>query len=156
MLDFAPSVDLSPKTFTLPSTAVNFDREHFNVSLLGFKMAVNESLTVTFNLIDNIVDEFHDESGTDEAEGSNDTYCATNDFYINATPQPQAYVANFAAHDHNPISEPDTSTAGTYAERSSFPYPTYGGFEQGSKATFTVPTNVTVMTAHLGCWRRFW
>ena len=36
-------------------------------------MAVNEGLTV-FNLVDGIVDEFHDESGTDEAEGSNDTY----------------------------------------------------------------------------------
>ena len=45
----------------------------FNISLLGFKMAVNEGLTV-FNLVDGIVDEFHDESGTDEAEGSNDTY----------------------------------------------------------------------------------
>ena len=73
--DFAPSIDLSPKTVTLPSTAINFDRENFNVSLLGFKMAVNESLTV-FNLVDGVVDEFHDESGTDESESSNDTYVA--------------------------------------------------------------------------------
>ena len=43
-----------------------------NIGLLGFKMAVNDGLTV-FNLIDGVVDEFHDESGTDEAEGSNDT-----------------------------------------------------------------------------------
>ena len=56
----------------------------FNISLLGFKMAVNEGLTV-FNLVDGVVDEFHDESGTDEAEGSNDTYCATSDYYINST-----------------------------------------------------------------------
>ena len=56
----------------------------FNISLLGFKMAVNEGLTV-FNLVDGIVDEFHDESGTDEAEGSNDLYCATSDYYINST-----------------------------------------------------------------------
>ena len=55
---------------------------YFFLSLLGFKMAVNEGLTV-FNLVDGIVDEFHDESGTDEAEGSNDTYCATSDFYKN-------------------------------------------------------------------------
>ena len=60
----------------------------FNISLLGFKMAVNEGLTV-FNLVDGIVDEFHDESGTDEAEGSNDTYCATSDFYKN---QPQELI----------------------------------------------------------------
>jgi hypothetical protein len=47
------------------------DTNAFNISLLGFKMAVNEGLTV-FNLIDGVVDEFNDESGTDEAEGSND------------------------------------------------------------------------------------
>ena len=144
--DLASTLDLSSKTITLPNNA--FNTQNFNISLLGFKMAVNESLTV-FNLVDGIVDEFHDESGTDEAEGTNDTYCATNDFYINGTSQPQAYVASFAAHDQNPISEPDTSTAGTYAERSSFPYATYSGFEQGSKATFTVPDNVTSVTAHL-------
>ena len=46
-----------------------------NISLLGFKMAVNEGLTV-FNLVDGVVDEFHDESGNDESESSNDTYCA--------------------------------------------------------------------------------
>ena len=55
-----------------------------NIALLGFKMAVNEGLTV-FNLVDGIVDEFHDESGTDEGEGSNDTYCSSSDFYQNLT-----------------------------------------------------------------------
>ena len=53
--DLATTLDLSPKTVTLPSTAVNFDKEYFNIALLGFKMAVNESLTV-FNLVDGIVD----------------------------------------------------------------------------------------------------
>src|SRR6056300_225234 len=60
------------------------DTNAFNISLLGFKMAVNEGLTV-FNLIDGVVDEFNDESGTDEAEGSNDLYCGTSDYYINST-----------------------------------------------------------------------
>ena len=80
--DLASSLDLSSKSITLPSNS--FNKQNFNISLLGFKMAVNESLTV-FNLVDGIVDEFHDESGTDEAEGTNDTYCATNDFYINGS-----------------------------------------------------------------------
>ena len=62
----------------------DIDRLEQNIGLLGFKMAVNDGLTV-FNLVDGVVDEFHDESGTDEAEGSNDTYCATSDFYINST-----------------------------------------------------------------------
>ena len=58
--------------------------KQINVGLLGFKMAVNDSLTI-FNLVDVVVDEFHDESGTDEGEGSNDTYCGTGDSYNNST-----------------------------------------------------------------------
>ena len=34
------------------------DKNSFNIGLLGFKMAVNEGLTV-FNLVDGVVDEFH-------------------------------------------------------------------------------------------------
>ena len=57
--DLASTLDISAKTVTLPNTALN--KQHFNISLLGFKMAVNENLTV-FNLVDGVVDEFHDES----------------------------------------------------------------------------------------------
>jgi len=77
--DLASTLDLSSKTLTLPNST--FNTQHFNVALLGFKMAVNDSLTV-FNLVDGVVDEFHDESGTDEGEGSNDTYCASSDKYV--------------------------------------------------------------------------
>ena len=70
----------------------------FNISLLAFKMAVNEGLTV-FNLVDGVVDEFHDESGTDEAEGSNDLYCSSSDLYKNAT-APVAVSAGFST-THN-------------------------------------------------------
>ena len=97
--DLASSLDFSSKTLTLPSTAVNFDREHFNISLLGFKMAVNESLTV-FNLVDGIVDEFNDESGTDESESSNDNYCATSDFYQQGNnPSATTVTLTTAPHD---------------------------------------------------------
>src|SRR6056300_1963153 len=87
----------------------SLDNTNFNISLLGFKMAVNEGLTV-FNLVDGVVDEFNDESGTDEAEGSNDTYCATSDFYQNTTVTPACISAGFST---TAITEPDTSTAGT-------------------------------------------
>jgi len=70
------SANLDPTTVGDPRT------NEFNTSLLGFKIAVNEGLTV-FNLVDGVVDEFHDESGTDEGEGSNDLYCASSDFYKN-------------------------------------------------------------------------
>ena len=99
----------------------------FNISLLGFKMAVNEGLTV-FNLVDGIVDEFHDESGTDEAEGSNDTYCATSDFYKNqGAPSPISAGFSMTA-----ITEPQTSTAGTNPAQN---VATFGAF--------TVPSSMT-------------
>src|SRR5210317_2276741 len=101
----------------------------FNISLLGFKMAVNEGLTV-FNLVDGVVDEFNDESGTDEAEGSNDTYCATSDFYQNTTVTPACISAGFST---TAITEPDTSTAGTNPHNPTN-IPLGGSFGQ-----FTVP-----------------
>ena len=98
------------------------DSNAFNISLLGFKMAVNEGLTV-FNLVDGIVDEFHDESGTDEAEGSNDTYCASSDLYQNVT-SPITRSAGFAEAS---VTEGDTSTSGG----------------AGGENTFTVPSGIT-------------
>ena len=97
--DISPSAAIALNKFNLPGSSSDFLKgdgsfgavdisavgtNAFNVGVLGFKMAVNESLTV-FNLVDGVVDEFHDESGTDEAEGSNDVYCATSDYYINST-----------------------------------------------------------------------
>jgi len=130
--DLSPSLDLSPKTVTLASSAVNFDNEHFNISLLGFKMAVNESLTV-FNLVDGVVDEFHDESGTDESEGSNDLYCATSDFYKNQG----SPVSNSAGFSTSAITEPDTSTT---AE---------GNYCTATAGTFTVPSGITNIAVKL-------
>src|SRR5210317_698833 len=104
-----------------------------NIGLLGFKIAVNEGLTV-FNLADGVVDEFNDETGTDEAEGSNDTYNCSSDFYINSTsptgsPFCSAISAGFAIAS---ITEPDTSTSNTN--------PAQG---VGTAGSFTVPTGMT-------------
>ena len=76
--DLASTLDLSSKTVTLPGSATA--KVDQNIALLGFKMAVNDGLTV-FNLVDGVVDEFHDESGTDEGEGSNDLYNCSSDFW---------------------------------------------------------------------------
>ena len=95
-----------------------------NVGLLGFKMAVNDSLTI-FNLVDGVVDEFHDESGTDEGEGSNDNYCASCDNYDNA-------VNISAGFSTTARTESDTSTAGTNP-----------AFKVGTYGSFTVPSGVT-------------
>src|SRR5210317_427530 len=104
------------------------DNNAFNISLLGFKMAVNEGLTV-FNLVDGVVDEFNDESGTDEAEGSNDVYCATNDLYQNFTLTPGCISAGFSVSS---ITELDTSTTATN--------PAQG---VGTYGSFTVPSGMT-------------
>ena len=104
------------------------DKNAFNISLLGFKMAVNEGLTV-FNLVDGIVDEFHDESGTDEAEGSNDTYCASIDAYRNISFSPASVSAGFTM---TTVTEADTSVAGTNPAH-----------ETGTPATFNAAEGLT-------------
>ena len=110
----------------------------FNISLLGFKMAVNEGLTV-FNLVDGIVDEFHDESGTDEAEGSNDAYEGGGDYYINNTsPTATATTAKSAGFSLTAVTESDTSTAGTN--------PTFGS---GTFGEYTVPSDATSLNLFL-------
>ena len=127
--DLASSLDLSSKTVTLPNSS--FTTQNYNIGLLGFKMAVNESLTV-FNLVDGVVDEFNDESGTDEAEGTNDLYNTTDDYYINST-QPDGQSLCFSAgFTMTTVTEPDTSTAGTNPAQGS-----------ATMATFTVPCGVS-------------
>jgi len=106
------------------------ERNNFNIALLGFKMAVNDSLTV-YNLADGVVDEFHDESGTDEAEGSNDSYCASSDFYKNQT-DPVSISAGFSMSG---VTEEDTSEAVSH--------PAHGVTPQLELGTFTVPTGVS-------------
>ena len=123
--DLASSLDLSSKTVTLPPNATSVVDQ--NIALLGFKMAVNDGLTV-FNLVDGVVDEFHDESGTDEGEGSNDTYCSSNDNYVNQG-SPVSYSAGFTMSTRT---ESDTSTSGTNSTQGS-----------GTFGAFTVPSGVS-------------
>jgi len=124
---------IASSKLTVDTTALETDinTNKFNISLLGFKMAVNEGLTV-FNLVDGVVDEFNDESGTDEAEGSNDTYEANDDFYANYSLASTPISAGFSVSS---ITEPDTSTAGTN--------PTQGS---GTYGSFTVPCGMTSMS----------
>ena len=56
------------------------DGNAFNIGVLGFKIAVNEGLTI-FNLVDGIVDEFNNESGIDTAENVGMNYDSESDFY---------------------------------------------------------------------------
>src|SRR5210317_720824 len=116
---------IASSKLTVDTSALETDinTNKFNISLLGFKMAVNEGLTV-FNLVDGVVDEFNDESGTDEAEGSNDTYCATEDSYANYTVTPACASAGFTTSS---ITEPDTSVTQTNP-----------GYSLGTAGSFTL------------------
>ena len=69
------SVDLHPSF-----SAGLSEHNSFNIALLGFKMAVNDGLTI-FNLVDGVVDEFNDESGVDTAENVGMAYDSASDFY---------------------------------------------------------------------------
>jgi hypothetical protein len=117
---------------SISSVSSDIQQQADNIALLGFKMAVNDGLTV-FNLIDGVVDEFNDESGTDEAEGSNDLYCGSSDYYINNTQPTGQSASYFAGFGMGSVTEPDTSP--------SVPSnPAEGTITTG---TYTVPTDVT-------------
>ena len=83
--DISPSAAIALNKFNLPGSSSDFlkgdgtfgavdisvvSNNAFNVGVLGFKMAVNEGLTI-FNLVDGIVDEFNSEGGIDTSENSN-------------------------------------------------------------------------------------
>ena len=141
--DISPSAAISSGKLTVCTASLENDiqKNAFNISLLGFKMAVNDGLTV-FNLVDGVVDEFNDESGTDEAEGSNDTYNATDDYYVNSNspdglviPLSTPYTAGFAIAS---VTEPDTSIAATNPSQGT-----------GTPGTFTIPFGVTSMSVKM-------
>ena len=71
-------------SFIADSNAQLGDTNAFNIGLLGFKHAVNEGLTI-FNLVDGLVDEFHDNTGVDTSESSNATYDTSADTFNNST-----------------------------------------------------------------------
>ena len=86
----------------------------FNIGVLGFKIAVNEGLTV-YNLVDGVVDEFHDESGIDTSENTNASYDSTTDFYSNQIagpiPAPQVERSSFTTVGSATYPVPATTTA---------------------------------------------
>ena len=76
----SPSANIDAAKFGINTDAI--EQNTFNSGVIGFKIAVNEGLTI-FNLVDGVVDEFNSESGIDTAENSNASYDSTSDFYTN-------------------------------------------------------------------------
>ena len=124
--DISPSAAIQLSKLNLPGSSSDFlkgdgsfgavdvsavSNNAFNVGVLGFKMAVNEGLTI-FNLVDGIVDEFNSEGGIDTAENSNASYNSTSDFYSNDNTAPSPATTNIQAFWHNG-GDFETSAAGT-------------------------------------------
>ena len=90
------------------------DGNAFNIGVLGFKIAVNEGLTI-FNLVDGIVDEFNNETGIDTAENVTSPYDATSDFYSNLDgpnpiPSPQASLTQITSSGSGTFANEPTTT----------------------------------------------
>ena len=107
------NVDISP-TAAIDSSKVSgldttqLETNAFNIGILGFKIAVNDGVTI-FNLVDGIVDEFHDETGVDTAENSATTnYDSSGDFYQNldSTPGVAMHLGVEAVTFENPAHAP--------------------------------------------------
>ena len=121
--DISPSAAISVSKLSTPGSATDFLKgdgsfgavdtsaiatNTFNIGILGFKMAVNDGLTI-FNLIDGVVDEFHDETGVDTAENSATTnYDSSGDFYQNlsSTPGVAMHLGVEAVTFENPAHAP--------------------------------------------------
>ena len=90
------------------------DGNAFNIGVLGFKIAVNEGLTI-FNLVDGIVDEFNNESGIDTAENVTSPYDSSSDFYSNLDgpnpiPSPQASLTQITSSGPGTFANEPTTT----------------------------------------------
>jgi len=78
--DISPSAAIASSKISGAVTSTDLDTVNENVGVLGFKLAVNDGLTL-FNLTDGIVDEFNDTSGV--GANPNLEYDTPSDYYSN-------------------------------------------------------------------------
>ena len=137
-------VDISPTAAIASSKVSGLDTSQletnaFNIGILGFKIAVNDGITI-FNLVDGIVDEFHDEAGVDTAENSATTnYDSSGDFYLNldSTPGVAMHLGVDAVTFENPLHAPLITFTSQEA--------TFGAF--GTQGSITFPSLTTSIEA---------
>ena len=119
------NADISPTASITESKIAGLDAAQisanaFNIGILGFKMAVSDGLTI-FNLVDGIVDEFHDESGIDTSENVTSPYDSSSDFYSNLDgpnpiPSPQASLTQITSSGPGTYNvEPTTTVVKVFA-----------------------------------------
>jgi len=138
--DVSPSAAIAGTKLSGVATDATINPVKDNVGLLGFKIAVNEGLTV-FNLQDGIVDEFRDITGLDPVGSSNMNPVAAapglSDYIVNDdSPAGVPVAALSAGFSTTTITEPDTSVTHTNG--------TLGTLGSGN---FITPDNVSSLTA---------
>ena len=151
--DISPSAAIALNKFSLPGSSSDFlkgdgsfgavdlsavSNNAFNVGVLGFKMAVNEGLTI-FNLVDGVVDEFNSEGGIDTSENSNAAYESASDFYQNLSPTPG--VAVHLGVDAVTFENPEHAPLVTVTSQEA----TFGAF--GTQGSITFPVLTTTVEA---------
>tara|TARA_B100000886_G_scaffold134229_1_gene90584 strand:+ start:126 stop:2012 length:1887 start_codon:yes stop_codon:yes gene_type:complete len=152
--DISPSAAITLSKISTPGSATDFLKgdgsfgtvdtsaiatNTFNIGVLGFKMAVNDGLTI-YNLIDGVVDEFHDESGVDTAENSATTnYDSSGDFYQNldSTPGVTMHLGVEAVTFENPEHAPLITYTSQEAANGAF----------GAQGSITFPSLTTSIEA---------
>ena len=151
--DISPSAAIALNKFSSPGSSSDFlkgdgsfgavdlsavSNNAFNVGVLGFKMAVNEGLTI-FNLVDGVVDEFNSEGGIDTSENSNAAYESASDFYQNLSPTPG--VAVHLGVDAVTFENPEHAPLVTVTSQEA----TFGAF--GTQGSITFPVLTTTVEA---------
>ena len=151
--DISPSAAIALNKFSSPGSSSDFlkgdgsfgavdlsavSNNAFNIGVLGFKMAVNEGLTI-FNLVDGVVDEFNSEGGIDTSENSNAAYESAADFYQNLSPTPG--VAVHLGVDAVTFENPEHAPLVTVTSQEA----TYGAF--GTQGSITFPVLTTTVEA---------
>ena len=151
--DISPSAAIALNKFSSPGSSSDFlkgdgsfgavdlsavGNNAFNIGVLGFKMAVNEGLTI-FNLVDGVVDEFNSEGGIDTSENSNAAYESAADFYQNLSPTPG--VAVHLGVDAVTFENPEHAPLVTVTSQEA----TYGAF--GTQGSITFPVLTTTVEA---------
>jgi hypothetical protein len=151
--DISPSAAIALNKFSSPGSSSDFlkgdgsfgavdlsavGNNAFNIGVLGFKMAVNEGLTI-FNLVDGVVDEFNSEGGIDTSENSNAAYESAADFYQNLSPTPG--VAVHLGVDAVTFENPEHAPLVTVTSQEA----TFGAF--GTQGSITFPVLTTTVEA---------
>ena len=144
-----------------PDNAI--DSNAFNIGVLGFKLAVNDGITV-FNLIDGVVDEFHSNTGVDTSESTNSLYDSSGDFFSNQqVNNVELLLTTSTAHLADPSQAPiltynaqvvGATEAQAVADTTSYPQYTsstnyYKATQLTSFANITWPSVTTSCTATL-------